>query len=133
MTAARISPFTQDPESAPFFQAAREHRLVVRRCLDCANGIHTPTVHCPHCGSWNTDWRESSGDATLYTWTTVTHQVHPGYPVPYTVIVVQLDDTPHARMVGMLPGAPELEAGMRMKVWFDTLHDGVVIPQWQLA
>ena len=133
MSASRISPNTEDPESAPFFAAAREHRLVVRQCLDCGNGIHTPSVHCPFCGSWNTEWGPSTGDATLYSWTTVVHQVHPGYPTPYTIVVVALDDVPHAHMVGMVSGAPELEAGMPMKLWFDTLEDGVVLPQWKPA
>ena len=133
MTAERVSPFTHDPESAPFFAAARERRLVVRQCLDCGNGLHTPTVHCPFCGSWNTDWRESNGEATLYSWTTVMHQVHPAFPVPYTIVVIALRDKPHAHMVGMLPGAPELQAGMPMKLWFESLPDGAVLPQWKPA
>ena len=133
MSEPRISPVTDDPESAPFFEAAREHILVVRQCLDCGNGIHTPSVHCPFCGSWNTDWRQSNGDAILYSWTTVVHQVHPGYPTPYTVVVVSLNDVPHVHMIGMLPGEPKLEAGMPMAVWFDTLESGVVLPQWAPA
>ncbi len=131
MVSPRISPNVDDPESAPFFAAARDHRLVVRRCADCGNGIHTPSAHCPFCDSWNTDWCDVRGAATLYSWTTVVHQVHPGYPTPYTIVVVALSDVPHVHMVGMLPGAPPLTPGMAMTVWFDTLEDGVVIPQWK--
>jgi hypothetical protein len=60
----------------------------------------------------------------------VEHQVHPAFPVPYTIVLVQLDDAP-ARLIGHLPGAPELVEGQAMKVWFETLEDGVVLPQWK--
>lgn len=129
----RISPVTDDPESAPFFAAAREGRLAVRICDHCSNGIFPPTVHCPSCGSFDTPWRDVRGSGSLYSWTTVTHAVHPGYPVPYTIVVVQLDDVTRVKMPGMLPGAPALEADMAMAAWFETLADGVVIPQWKPA
>ena len=71
-----------------------------------------------------------SGRGRVYSWTTVEHQVHPAFPVPYTVVLIQLDDVP-ARLVGHLPGAPELVEGQPMEVWFETLDDGVVLPQWR--
>jgi hypothetical protein len=52
--------------------------------------------------------------------------------VPYTVVLIQLDDMP-ARVVGYLPGVPDLEEGQPMQVWFETLDDGVVLPQWKRA
>ena len=42
-----------------------------------------------------------------------------------------LDDAPEARLVGYLPGAPELRAGQAMEAWFETLEDGTVLPQWR--
>ena len=67
----------------------------------------------------------------------MTHQVHPAYPVPYTVVLVDLDALPGTRFVGQLPGDPELAAGMPMEVWFDELGDvdgrAVVVPQWRPA
>src|SRR5262249_316724 len=71
-----------------------------------------------------------SGRGHLYSWTTAEHQVHPGFPVPYTVVLVQLDDVP-ARFIGYLPGEPELREGQPMEVWFESLEDGVVLPQWR--
>jgi len=47
-------------------------------------------------------------------------------------VLIQLDDVP-ARLVGYLPGAPELAEGQAMKVWFETVDDGVVLPQWRSA
>ena len=90
-------------------------------------------AYCPHCHSADTEWLEASGRGHLYTWTTVQHQIHPAYPTPYTIVVVELDDAPEVRLAGQLPGAPALSAGMRMKVRFEPLEDGTVIPNWEPA
>jgi hypothetical protein len=71
----------------------------------------------------------------LYSWTVVTHQVHPAYPTPYTVVLVDLDDLPDTRLVGSIPGTPELVVGQPMQVWFEQLgeRDGrpIVVPNWR--
>jgi len=128
-----FSPVITDKDTAGFFAAAAEHRLVVRSCEACGEAIHPPTAHCPACGSWNTGWRDVSGRGQLYSWTTVWHQVHPAYPVPYTITVVELQDVPGVRFVGRLSGEPQLKAGMPMSVFFETTGDGAVLPNWQLT
>jgi hypothetical protein len=52
--------------------------------------------------------------------------------VPYTVVLVELDDVA-ARFVGHLPGRPELTPGQPMRVWFEELDEGAVLPQWAPA
>ena len=128
-----LLPAIEDRETQGFFAAAAESRLVYRACDDCRRGIHPPTEHCPHCGGWNTAWRPAAGTGRLHSWTVVTHQVHPAFPTPYTLVVVELDDTPDVRLMGKLDGAPELAEGQAMQVWFETLEPGVVLPQWKVA
>lgn len=128
-----IVPVDFDRDTGSFFQAAREGRLVYRFCRNCQRGFHVPGQYCRHCGSADTEWRDSRGVGTLYTWTTVTHAVHPGYVTPYTVVVVAIDEAPDVRLVGNVPGEPSLAAGQRMTVWFQTLGDGVVLPNWRPA
>jgi len=128
-----LLPYDTDRETAGFFEAAAEDRLVFRACNDCDHALHPPSAHCPYCGGWNTDWRQAKGTGKLHTWTTVTHQIHPGFPTPYTVVVVELDDAPEVRLLGHLDGAPDLEAGMPMQVWFDHIEDGPTLPQWRPA
>jgi hypothetical protein len=60
----------------------------------------------------------------------VEHQVHPAFPAPYTVVLVELDGTDGARLVGHLPGRPDLVAGQAMVVRFEDAGEGVVLPQW---
>ena len=133
MTAARISPNVHDRETHGFFEAAAEGRLVYRACDDCQRAIHPPTEHCPACGGWNTDWRTATGRGRLHAWTTVSHQIHPAYPAPFTVVVVELEDTPQVRLLGRLDGAPDLTVGEPMEAWFEQAADGATLPQWRRA
>ncbi len=131
----RALPETADPDTGGFFEAAAREELAVRACSACGAVLHLPRAYCHHCGSWDTVWRAVSGRGRLYSWTTVEHQVHRAFPVPYTVILVELDDSPGARLVGYLPGRPELTAGMPMRAWFEPVgeaDDGTRLVQWSL-
>jgi uncharacterized OB-fold protein len=92
-----------------------------------------PSQYCGRCGSQDTRWRESAGTGTLFSWTTVTHQVHPAYPAPYTIVVVSLDDAPEVRFIGSIRGAPALIAGQPMRVEFDANSRLHGLPQWRAA
>lgn len=126
-----IEPVDFDRDTGPFFAAARQGRLVYRHCRACERGFQVPGQYCRHCGSADTEWRDAKGTGTLYTWTTVHHAVHPGYRTPYTVVVVALDGAPDARFVGCMHGEPVLQVGQPMRVWYQTLAEGVVLPNWQ--
>ncbi len=128
-----LLPYVDDRETAGFFQAAAEGRLVYRKCDDCRHALHPPTDHCHHCGGWNTAWRDAKGTGRLHSWTTVAHQIHPDFPAPYTLVVVELDDAPEVRLMGRLDGEPQLLPDMPMQVWFERLGDGPVLPQWKPA
>jgi uncharacterized protein len=130
--AARLLPVVDDVDTGGFFEAAQRGELVVRRCEGCGAVLHLPRAYCHACGSWDGRWAPVAGTGTLHSWTVVEHQVHPAYPAPYTVVLVQLDDVA-ARLVGWLPGRPELAPGQPMRVWFETVDDGVVLPQWAPA
>lgn len=129
----RPLPYTEDEETGGFWQAAAGGRLVLRACVSCAAVLHLPKPYCHHCGSWEVTWREVRGRGTVYSWTVVRHQIHPAFEVPYTVVLVELDDAPGARLVGHLPGAPELSVGMPMRVRFDEPEPGVTVPNWEPA
>ena len=130
--ARRPRPVTDDKDTAGFFAAAREGQLVVRVCGVCGELLHLPRAYCHRCGHWSEQWKPVGGGGRLVSWTTVEHQVHPAFPVPYTVVLVELDDEPGARLVGCLPGAPELVAGQPMEAFFEPLDEGVALPQWQV-
>jgi uncharacterized protein len=126
-----VLPVDDDRDTAGFFEAARRGELVVRACASCGAFLHLPRAYCRHCGSWEGRWVQVAGGGRLHSWTVVEHQVHPSYPVPYTIVLVELDDAPGVRLVGSIAGSPQLVEGMPMRVRFDDLGDGVVLPQWE--
>ena len=126
----RILPVDDDHDTGGFWDAAKRGQLVVRRCDGCGAVIHVPVAYCHACGSWEGSWTPVAGTGRVVSWTTAEHQVHPAYPVPYTIVLVELDDHPGVRFVGHLAGAPQLTDGQPMRVWFEQLDGGAVLPQW---
>jgi uncharacterized OB-fold protein len=127
----RPLPAVDDHDTGGFWEAARRGELVVRRCAGCGTVIHMPMAHCHACGSWEGRWEPVSGWARVHSWTVVDHQVHPAFPVPYTILLVDLEDHPGVRFVGYLPGAADLTPGEPVRVRFEELADGTVLPQWE--
>ncbi|KAA9156559.1 hypothetical protein FPZ12_027320 [Amycolatopsis acidicola] len=127
-----LLPVEDDHDTSGFFAAARRGVLVLKFCVRCAQVLHLPRQACFACGSWESEWRAVEGRGTLYAWTVVKHQVHPAFPVPYTVVVVDVAGQPRGtRLTGRLPGEPELAAGQPMRIRFDRLPDGAVLPNWE--
>jgi len=131
--AGRPLPTIDDCDTAPFFEAAKRHELAIQLCSRCEAVLHVPRAHCPQCGSWQTRWQVTNGLGRVYSWTVVEHQVVDGMPTPHTIVLVELEQYPAARLVGHIPGAPELTPGQLMQVWFEHVNDDVVLPQWKPA
>src|SRR5687767_9988481 len=90
-----------DSHTEPFWQAAREHRLVAPRCATCGTFVLPPTGYCPKDRTREMEWVELSGRATLYTFTVVRHAVIPALSetVPYVIAVVKLPDAGDKKMI----------------------------------
>ena len=84
----------QDSEYYGYFQAARDHKLVLRKCLDCGLLRGEPGPACPWCASMDWEWNEVSGRGTIYSYQIVAHSVMPGFRewVPYPIVLVELDE-----------------------------------------
>jgi len=132
-TVPRPVPVADDPDTGGFFEAATRGELAIRMCNGCDAVLHMPVPYCYRCGGWEGRWQQVPGYGRLYSWTVVAHQVHPAFPVPYTVVLVELDEHPEVRLVGHLPGRPPLDPGQAMEVWFEQVTDDVVLPQWRPA
>jgi uncharacterized OB-fold protein len=132
-TAPRLLPVDDDRDTGGFFEAARRHQLAIKVCDQCGQVLHMPRAYCRACGSWSSSWVPVAGSGRVYSWTVVEHQVHPAYPVPYTIVLVELEDRPGVRLIGHLPGAPSLREGQPMRVRFEDAGDDVVLPQWELT
>jgi uncharacterized protein len=119
-----------DDESEPFWAAARDRRLLIKRCGDCGATHFYPRPFCPRCWSTNVSWEEASGDAILYTWSVVHQNDLPPFPgrVPYVAAVVDLAEGPRlmTNVVDCEPAA--LTVGMALRVAYEDRTDEVTVP-----
>jgi uncharacterized OB-fold protein len=138
-----------DSEWKEYFQAARQHRLVIRTCAACGLMRYPPTHACPWCTALEWTWRQVSGKGTIYSYEVVAQAIQPGFRdwAPYPVVLVELDEqrrqpTPDEglRMIANLltPGlAPEREEnvaiGKRVRVLFQDLSPEIALPQFTLS
>ena len=121
------------PEMAPFWEAARGHRLVVQRCGGCGTHRFPARALCSRCLSRAADWTPVSGRGAVFSFA-VMHQVyHPGFAdeVPYAVVVVELEEG--ARLVSNLIDCPlrEVVIGMPVEVVFDQVTPEVTLPKFR--
>jgi hypothetical protein len=121
--------------TAPYWEAAREKRLVVQECQSCRQVWHPPLPRCPHCHAAHLGWRQVQGDGTIYTYTIVRHPTHYAFAgeVPYVLAIVELGEGP--RLVTAITGVPPeaVHAGQPVRVVFRAVADGVTLPYFEPA
>ncbi len=94
-----------DAITAPFWDAAREHRLVLQRCSACGAHQFYPRAFCLACDRDNAlEWVEARGTGVVYSVVTVHMQVMPDLEPPYQVAVVGLAEGP--RLTTNIVGNP---------------------------
>lgn len=124
-----------DDASAPFWEAAARHELVLQACTSCGAVRHPPRPVCPACLSWDHDWKPASGRGRVWSWVVAHPPVLPAFAekAPYNVVVVELDEG--VRMVGNVLDVSneEIHEGMLVQVAFEDIEDGVTLPQWRPA
>jgi len=83
-------------------------RIVLPWCEDCAKPHWYPSVLCPHCGSPNWSWRDMGTEATLHSWTVVSHPMAPALRghVPVVVGLAAPCAAPSIRLVTALRAEP---------------------------
>ncbi|MCP3989881.1 MAG: hypothetical protein GY724_12455 [Actinomycetia bacterium] len=125
--ARKYIPATEDLNQEFFLQCAGG-ALHLQRCSDCGAWRHPPRYYCPVCFSDGWAWEPSTGAGKVASWVTTHYTVDRGWvdEVPYTNVVVQLDEGP--RLLGGLRGmdADDLELGMEVVIVGETKRDDFV-------
>ena len=138
-----------DNEHHGYFEAAREHRLVVQQCDGCDKLRWELGPSCPWCLSMAWHWQAVSGKGTIYSYQIVCQAIQPGFRdwAPYPIVLVELDEqrgepTPDEalRIVMNLVDAnfnPEkqenIAIGKRVEVTFLEVDATFALPQWRLS
>jgi uncharacterized OB-fold protein len=117
------------PETAAFWQAANEGRLLLKACRACGRIHWYPRAVCPLCGSDDTHWQSASGRGTVYA-VTVTYKAGPS---PYALAYVRLEEGV-TLMSNIVDCDPEsVRIGDPVVLTFQASEDGQALPLFKPA
>ncbi|MFJ2259597.1 Zn-ribbon domain-containing OB-fold protein [Streptomyces sp. NPDC087844] len=139
-----------DDDGAPFWEYAARGELRVQACAGraCGELRFPPRPCCPHCHSFDSEWRRMSGRGRIWSYVIPHPPLLPDYAAlaPYNVILVELVEAPRIRLVGNLVSGPDaplnsvatdrIRIGARVQVTFGgdgaDGGDGLRLPRWTL-
>ena len=120
-------------DSLPYWNAARERRLLIRKCKACETLHFMPRHLCPACWSDQLEWVEAKGTGSVHSFTIIRRAPMAAFAprAPYVLALIDLDEGP--RMMANVLGEDALSVriGDRVKVTFEERGEGAMIPQFQ--
>jgi uncharacterized protein len=121
-----------NPWAKPFWDAAREEKLVYQKCRNCNTNIFYPRIACPQCFSDDIEWVEASGRGTVYSCTVVESNAPSAFinDIPYVVAVIKLEEGVQllSNIIGCDPY--EVTCDMPVQVVFEKLNDEFTLPKF---
>ena len=109
----------------PFWDALREHRVEIQYSPASDQWVFYPRSHAPLTLATDLEWREISGEGTLYTYTIARRPTAPDFAgaEPQIIAVVELDEGP--RLTSTLVNVEEsaIRVGMRLRPVFEDVPD----------
>jgi uncharacterized OB-fold protein len=115
-----------NPGDGPYFDAAAQGKLLVKKCNDCGEYHHYPRPFCPFCFSEKVEWVEAKGTGEIYTYS-VTRR---GGPVPYCIGYVTLDEGPKMMTNIVDCDLDSVKVGQKVKVVFKKTENGFSVPMF---
>lgn len=126
-----------DQSTQPFWDAAKEDRLVAPRCTACRTFRLPPSPYCFNCQQREVEWVELPGTGRIFTFTVVRHPLHPDLAAvcPYASGVVELDGTQGAgarMLVNIVDCDPDaLRIGDRVEIVWEHVNDEMSTPRFR--
>ena len=123
-------------DSADFFDAARQGRLLLRACARCGTHRGPQERVCSACFAVEHELVLASGRATLVSWAVVHRSPVPVLPAPYVAGLVEVEEGPWLLTRVLAAPTERLEVGQRLCIFVaDGVEDGeaVVLSRTELA
>jgi uncharacterized protein len=124
--AKKITPPAVNPETKPFWDAAREGRFLVPFCAACGRAHWYPRAICPFCASDKVEWREASGKGTIYTFSVMRRVKE-----PYAIAHVTLAEGPTMLTNIVNCDFDKLRIGQPVAVVFQETEGGPPVPMFK--
>ncbi|MBE2275100.1 MAG: OB-fold domain-containing protein [Rhodobacteraceae bacterium] len=124
-------------QTRPFWEAAREGRLVMQKCAACGTVNFPPKPWCIDCGCRDLPWTTVGPGGTVYSWT-ISRSVAmnwPGWTGQLPVVMALVDVDGGARTYAqVIDCAPEdIRTGLRLVVTMVPVGEDVFIPKFRPA
>jgi uncharacterized protein len=122
-----------DEASQPFYDGAREHRLMIQQCATCGVVMWPAKSRCDNCMQPTVHWVQASGKATLYSFALMHQVYHPGFASEVPYIIAQVDLEEGLRILTNIVGcsSSDLQIGMLLEVTFEAITDKVTLPKFR--
>lgn len=122
-------------ETAGFWTATTEGRLLFTRCDACSEPTWYPREFCPHCGTLDVTWEQASGRGEIHSFTVVRRGglgAYAGGP-PYVLAYVELEEG--VRMMTNIVDVAEadLRIGLPVTVVFHDTDGEAALPRFTPA
>lgn len=121
---------TPNVGDTPFFDAAKQGKMLLKRCKDCGEYHYYPRGICPSCFSTNLEWVEAGGTGTIYTFS-ITRR---SGPIPYCIAYVTLDEGINV-MTNIVDcgDLDDIRIGQRVRLTFKETANGTKMPAFMPA
>ena len=128
-----------DPEpyaTKPFWDGAKQGKLMLPRCTTCNKAHFYPRMVCPFCQSTSIEWFEASGEGYIHTFA-VQHRSFGGWADEVPFVTAYIDMKEGDRMYTVLRGVdatkPEtIKIGAKVQIEFEPASEEVHIPFWRV-
>ena len=126
---------TTNPNTEPFWDAAKEHKLTACKCGNCGHFRMPPSAYCPECSSQAVEWPTLPGTGTVFSYVVCNKNPANGEDYIYVPVVVDLDGAPGTRLNANVTGvnAEDVHIGMKVSVEWTPIQDGWVLPNFKKA
>ena len=123
-----VPPPGPDERIREWWAATERRELLVQRCQACRAAQHYPRAVCTNCGATGLVFEVGSGEATLYSYTTVFRSPHRDFEAPYVIALVRLAEGPLvlSRVVGT--AEETLRCDQALILAWEVLEDGRALP-----
>jgi uncharacterized OB-fold protein len=122
-----------DAWNRPFWEACKQHRLVMQRDRQTGRFFYPPAPVSPFGASSEWDWTELSGFGSVHSWVVFHQKYYAGFAeeLPYAVVLVKLDEGP--QLMSNLVGVPNeaMRIGQRVRVTFRDVDERISIPVFE--
>jgi uncharacterized protein len=121
-----------DDASRPYWEAARQRRLVVQHCDACGRDQFPPDLICRYCQSDRLGFLDTAGRGVIYSFAVYMRSFMAGFDAPYVLALIDLDDHPGVRMMPNIVETPipSISVGMPVEVTFEERGEWFV-PQFR--